>query len=93
MEAEDEWRNKLVDRITELEHFETDLVTLNAQYHLTCIRWILGMLYLQCEQLEMFTEVSSMTSEQHVDMRPSRVSRHNLDIEKFSAWFSEHHYC
>ncbi|CAG9814961.1 unnamed protein product [Phaedon cochleariae] len=55
-------------------------------------RWIVGMLCLQhiCDQIEMFTDVRSATSEQHVDMRPSRVTRDNVDIEKLRSWFAEH---
>lgn len=55
-------------------------------------RWTVSMLCLQqiCEQVEVFTEVSLQTSEQHVDMRPARVSRDNEDIKKLRAWLHEH---
>lgn len=55
-------------------------------------RWTLGMLCLQsiCEEIELFADVRSETSEQHVDMRPTRVVRDNMDIGKLHAWFNEH---
>ena len=55
-------------------------------------RWTLGMLCLQSifEQIELFADVRSETSEQHVDMRPTRVVRDNMDIGKLHAWFTEH---
>ncbi|KAF6198043.1 hypothetical protein GE061_007789 [Apolygus lucorum] len=55
-------------------------------------RWTVEMLCLQqiCEQVELYTEVRSGTSEQHVDMRPSRVTRDNADVKKLKVWLSEH---
>lgn len=55
-------------------------------------RWIVGMICLQSinEQMEIFCGVRSETSDQHVDMRPARVSKDNIDIKKLSDWFAEH---
>lgn len=55
-------------------------------------RCTLGMLCLQsiCEQIELFADARSETSEQHVDMRPTRVVRDNMDIGKLREWFTEH---
>lgn len=43
-----------------------------------------------CEQVEVFTDIRSATSEQHVDMRPSRVTRDNADMNKLHSWFADH---
>lgn len=54
--------------------------------------WVLGMISLQsvCEQMENFAGVMCSVSEQHVDVRPTRVIRDNTDTEKLDLWFSEH---
>ncbi|CAH2989439.1 unnamed protein product [Chilo suppressalis] len=58
----------------------------------TIASWTLGMVQLQniCEQIENFSGVSCSTTEQHVDMRPSRISRDNCDVEKLDMWLAGH---
>lgn len=51
-------------------------------------RWTSGMLF--CEEVENFCGVLSATTEQHVDMRSSRITRDNADVEKLDLWFVEH---
>ncbi|GBM84929.1 hypothetical protein AVEN_207137-1 [Araneus ventricosus] len=55
-------------------------------------RWTLGMIHLHniCEEVEKYRNITTVTSEQHVDMHPSRIARDNEDIEKLTQWFSEH---
>lgn len=55
-------------------------------------RWTLGMIYLQniCADVEEFCNVEAPTSEQHVEMRPTRISRDEADTQKLSNWFSKH---
>lgn len=55
-------------------------------------RWILGMAFLQkiCTDLESYCDVTSATSEQHVEMKPSRITRDDEDVEKLSRWLSDH---
>ncbi|GBM16783.1 hypothetical protein AVEN_9374-1 [Araneus ventricosus] len=55
-------------------------------------RWTLGMIHLHniCEEVEKYCNITSVTSEQHVDMRPSRIARDNEDVEKLMQWFSQH---
>ncbi|GBO40729.1 hypothetical protein AVEN_109901-1 [Araneus ventricosus] len=47
-------------------------------------QWTLGMIHLHniCEEVEKYCNITSVTSEQHVDMRPSRIVRGNEDVEK-----------
>ncbi|KMQ95977.1 hypothetical protein RF55_3772 [Lasius niger] len=54
--------------------------------------WTLGMVYLHnmCDEMEKFCGISLETIEQHVDMRTSRVSRDNADLEKLVNWVSQH---
>ncbi|CAI6373710.1 unnamed protein product [Macrosiphum euphorbiae] len=40
--------------------------------------------------MEVVCDVNSKKSDQHVDMRPARVARDNVDIKKLSDWFLEH---
>lgn len=46
--------------------------------------WTLGMVYLHnvFDEMEKFCGISLETVEQHVEMRTSRVSRDNADLEK-----------
>ncbi|GBN09828.1 hypothetical protein AVEN_224499-1 [Araneus ventricosus] len=55
-------------------------------------RWTLGMIHLHniCEEVEKYCNITSVTSEQYVDMRPSRTARDNEDVEKLMQWFSQH---
>lgn len=55
-------------------------------------RWTMSMVFLQnvFEQVENFCGVSSATTEQHINMRSSRVTRDNADVEKLDLWFAEH---
>lgn len=54
--------------------------------------WILGMVYLHnvCDEVEKFCGISLETTEQHVDMRNSRIIRDNADLKKLLNWFSQH---
>ncbi|GBM57565.1 hypothetical protein AVEN_97673-1 [Araneus ventricosus] len=56
------------------------------------IRWTLGMIHLLniCEEVEKYCNITSVTSEQHVDMRPSRIARGNENVYKLMQWFSQH---
>lgn len=53
-------------------------------------KWILGMPIMQkvSEGLEAFTDVTSSSTEQHIDIRPSRIQRDNNDVVILSKWFS-----
>ena len=42
------------------------------------------------EAVESFCDVRSETSEQHKELRDSRIKRDRLDLEKMLAWFSMH---
>ncbi|GBM78082.1 hypothetical protein AVEN_132223-1 [Araneus ventricosus] len=55
-------------------------------------RWTFGMIHLYniCEEVEKYCNITSVTSEQYVDMRPSLIARDNEDVEKFMQWFSKH---
>ncbi|GBM19929.1 hypothetical protein AVEN_164880-1 [Araneus ventricosus] len=55
-------------------------------------RWTLGMIHFHniCEEIEKYCNITSVTSEQHVDMRPSCIARVNEDVEKLMQWFSPH---
>ncbi|GBL81247.1 hypothetical protein AVEN_143575-1 [Araneus ventricosus] len=56
------------------------------------IRWTLGMIHLHniCEEVEKYCNIISVTSEQHVDVRPSRIALDIEDVEKVMQWFSQH---
>lgn len=56
------------------------------------MRWTLGMVALQniCEEVEKFTYTSSSTSEQHIDMRRTRMERDDRDVGKMQNWLSTH---
>ncbi|GBO36167.1 hypothetical protein AVEN_215108-1 [Araneus ventricosus] len=43
-----------------------------------------------CEEVEKYCNITSVTSEQHVNMRPSRIAQDNEDVEKLTQWFSQH---
>uniref|UniRef100_A0A6P7G9N6 Uncharacterized protein LOC114339480 n=1 Tax=Diabrotica virgifera virgifera TaxID=50390 RepID=A0A6P7G9N6_DIAVI len=43
-----------------------------------------------CEAIEEFTGVKSETSEQHVDLRDSRITRDHQDLHTFRDWLSNH---
>ncbi|GBO22427.1 hypothetical protein AVEN_261980-1 [Araneus ventricosus] len=49
------------------------------------------MIHLQniCFEIEKFCDVK-LTSSEHVDTRPSRISRDNKYVAKLSQWLSEH---
>ena len=55
-------------------------------------RWILGMVHLLdiCEQVDKNTDITSATTKQHVDLRPTRTTRDNQDIEKLTLWLTAH---
>lgn len=55
-------------------------------------RWTLGMVYLHniCHEVDTYCEVTTATTEQHVDMRPSRITRDESDTEKLCSWFAQH---
>ncbi|KAG5868319.1 hypothetical protein JTB14_000268 [Gonioctena quinquepunctata] len=50
------------------------------------------MIYLQniCADVEEFCNVEAPSSEQHVEMRPTRISRDEADTQKLSNGFSKH---
>src|SRR5436190_19326000 len=54
--------------------------------------WTLGMVYLHnvCDEIEKFCGISIETTEQHVDMRSTRIVRDNGDLKKLIDWFSQH---
>lgn len=54
--------------------------------------WVLGMPYLMnvCSQLENFCNVACDSSEQHIDLRTTRISRDNSDTEALDSWFARH---
>jgi len=55
-------------------------------------KFTLGMpvMHSVSEAIERFTGVLSSSTEQHVDLRPSRISKDNKDSEKLRKWLSEH---
>lgn len=54
--------------------------------------WTLGMVYMHnvCEKIEEFSAISLSTSEQHVDMRPTCITRDGNDVAKLADWLSQH---
>ena len=46
--------------------------------------------YELCENVENFALVHSRTSEQHVELRSSRISRDKQDLQKILTWFNTH---
>lgn len=52
-------------------------------------KWILGIPVLNniCTNIEQFVNRSSYVSEQNVELRDSRISRDDSDVEKISEWF------
>ena len=55
-------------------------------------RWILGMPASceTCSKVEEFCGLRSSYSEQHIELRSSRIMRDNKDTEKFRKWFLSH---
>ncbi|XP_026482212.1 uncharacterized protein LOC113389378 [Ctenocephalides felis] len=55
-------------------------------------KWILGMVFLHnvCEEVEKFCNVAFSSSEQHVEIRNSRIKRDNDDINKLTDWLYQH---
>ncbi|GBN64031.1 hypothetical protein AVEN_159132-2-1, partial [Araneus ventricosus] len=47
-------------------------------------RWTLGMIHLHniCEEVDKYCNITSVISEQHVDMHPFRIARGTEDVEK-----------
>ncbi|CAG9820707.1 unnamed protein product [Phaedon cochleariae] len=56
-------------------------------------KWTLGMTFLHnvCDVIEDFCGIFSGTTEQHVDMRRSRILRDSKDTEKLINWFNQHY--
>lgn len=56
-------------------------------------RWTKGITSLQniCEEMEKMCGVAFTNSEQHVDMRESRIKRDTSDSKKLMDWFTQHH--
>ncbi|KAJ8866340.1 hypothetical protein PR048_032183 [Dryococelus australis] len=50
------------------------------------------MTYLQdiAQEMEKFTNVTAMSSEKHVEMRPTRIQRDTHGVQKLQEWFSNH---
>lgn len=55
-------------------------------------RWTLGMVYLQniCTDVESYCDITSATSEQHIDVRASRMTRDEQDVQKLRDFFDLH---
>lgn len=55
-------------------------------------RWILGMPATceMCTKVEEFCGLRSSYSEQHIELRPSRIVRDNEDTGRISQWFLSH---
>ena len=55
-------------------------------------KWTLGMVFLHniCDEVEKFCNVDFSSSEQHVEMRSSRVNRDNDDVKKLMDWLCNH---
>ncbi|CAH2005907.1 unnamed protein product [Acanthoscelides obtectus] len=56
-------------------------------------KWTKGMTSLQniCEEMEKMCGVAFTSSEQHVEMRESRIKRDTSDSKNFMDWFTQHH--
>ncbi|GBN43086.1 hypothetical protein AVEN_56061-1 [Araneus ventricosus] len=55
--------------------------------------WTLGMVFLHniCDEVvEKFCDVAFSSSEQHVEMRSSRVNRDNDNVKKLRDWLCKH---
>lgn len=46
--------------------------------------------YDVCEEVEKFSGVYSYSSEQHVELRNSRIARDRNDVNRIISWFKEH---
>lgn len=48
------------------------------------IKWTLVMIYVQdvCDKIERYCDTASATPDQHVDIRTSRISRDDTDVNK-----------
>lgn len=55
-------------------------------------KWVLSMPACQqvCDSIEQFYGVSCITSEQHVDLRSSRIEVDKKDLKKFMEWLEQH---
>lgn len=55
-------------------------------------KWTLAMIVMQniCDEIENFCDIHYETSEQHVDMRSSRIDRDRRDSIKLREWLSQH---
>lgn len=58
----------------------------------TLLKWTLGMTYLQniAQEMEKYSNVTSTSSEQHVELRPARMSRDASDVRILREWLSKH---
>lgn len=58
----------------------------------TLATWIMGMVSLHnvCDSVEKFCGVNFETSEQHVQLRSSRIKRDNKDTQVLKDWFDQH---
>lgn len=58
----------------------------------TLTKWVQGLpsAHDVCETLEKYCGVYMANSDQHVDERPSRISRDESDLKKLLEWFSSH---
>ena len=59
----------------------------------TTTRFTLGKVNLLdiCQEVENFCAVSTATTEQHVDVRPSHIVRDNADVNSIDNWFQNHY--
>lgn len=55
-------------------------------------KWTLGMTSVHnvCQEIEDFCGVLFDTTDQHVDMRESRIQRDSVDLAKLMTWFQNH---
>ncbi|KAG8184407.1 hypothetical protein JTE90_004579 [Oedothorax gibbosus] len=55
-------------------------------------RWTMGLAAFQnvCAEVENYCSCLSATTDQHIDMRCSRIRRDDDDATKLTEWFSNH---
>lgn len=55
-------------------------------------KWTLGMVFLHnvCDEVEKFCDVAFSSSEQHVEMRSSRINRDSDDAKNLMDWLCQH---
>lgn len=63
-----------------------------ASHMMFWTKWTLGMVYLHnvCDEIGSFCAVSITTTDKHVDMRQSRVTRDTAGLGKLNNWLLQH---